>query len=190
MRTLLFTFLIFFFTQPLLAETNNTSRLGNLSLGIKFNLNFSQAPRDFAAGIELNSPLLFNRIGISSEIDYSFLRGIRKTAIIKNEEVFNYMIYKLGILISPGSNEDFVRPYFKTGWLFIDSKDEIFSKPGYTGIYGSFGMNISFEKLNFLCFFLEISSCGIFEEIFVEKLTGNPIFGEGIIFSSGFKIFL
>lgn len=174
----------------LFSETNNISKLGNLSIGTKFNLNFSQAPKDFAFGIEISSPLLFNRIGLNCEIDFSFLRGIKKTAIIKNEVVFNYLTYKVGIFLSTGNKEDFIRPYLKIGWIFLDTKNEIFSATSYSGIYGSFGMNISFEKINLLCFFVEVSSYGFFNEVFVENLVGSPNFGEGIIFSVGLKIII
>ncbi|MGC8765931.1 MAG: hypothetical protein ACP5QT_08635 [Brevinematia bacterium] len=190
MKVFSLSFLLIFFFIPIFAETNNVSKLGNFSIGTRFNLNFSQAPKDLAFGIEINSPLLFNRIGLNGEVDYAFLRGVRDTAVIKDEEVFNYLVYKIGILISPGEKNEFVRPYAKIGWIILDTKDEIFSQSQYNGIYGSFGMNISLEKINFLGLFLEVSSYGFFDRVIVEKLLKDPTFGEGIIFSIGLKAFI
>ncbi|MEJ5284781.1 MAG: hypothetical protein WHS77_06980 [Brevinematales bacterium] len=184
MKYIPFFFLIF---STLFAD--NISKLNNLSLGIKFNINFLQAPKDFSLGLEVNSPLLFDTVGLNFEFDYAFLRGSIKTNIIKKEEIFNYYTYKLGIITSTGDKYDRIRPYLKLGYLMVHTPDEVFMKPFYNGIYGGFGININFSNPSFLGIFFETMAIGIFEEIYVDEFTTRQIFASGINFAFGVKTF-
>ncbi len=174
---------IFFFTGYCFS-----SKLANPSIGLKFDLNFSQAPKDLGFGLELTSPLLFNIVGLCGEFSYSFISGSIKTNVITINKTYNYYLYKIGVITSTGNKEDGIRPYMKLGFLFVNTPEDYFVKSFYSGIFGSFGIHLNFSSIEWLGIFFEVSANGVFEDIYVE-FSKKQIFVSGIHLASGLKIF-
>ena len=161
----------------------------DFSIGIQFNANVSLLPNDLSLGVNATSPSILDKFALSTDFSYGILRGVRKTAVIKNEEAFNYILYRISFLILGGDKSQKIRPYMKLGYVGIEFGGEISPFSHFDGFYAGFGVNIRFEKWENLGIFVELGGQGLTEEIVLDKLMKDPLFGSGINFSSGIKFF-
>jgi hypothetical protein len=181
--------LISIFLSMLFSISFAGESLLDFSIGIQFNANVNILPKDLSLGANATSPSILDKFAFSADFYYGFLRGVRKTAIIKNEEVFNFLLYRISLLILGGNKSHKIRPYMKLGYVGIESQSEIFPFSHFDGFYAGFGVNIRFEKWENLGLFVELGAQGLTEEIVLDKLMKDPLFGSGINFSSGIKFF-
>lgn len=147
--------------------------------GMGFQLN--QYQNDFGLGLNMTSPYFaHNRIAVR-------LRGnLMANEHVKNNETIwtLYSNISLGLIGVAGKVGDFIRLYGEGGIVGLFPSDEFSSEEFVFGGYGLFGFEFyANSKSNY---FIEIG--GIGTGATADNITNKPIYSNGLLISTGFRI--
>jgi hypothetical protein len=155
----------------------------SINTGIGFGFQLNQFQRDFGLGLNLTSPYFANdKIAIR-------LRG----NLMYNESVQNsittwvpYSNVSLGIIGVGGKIGDYIRLYGEGGVIGLIPSDKFSTQQFVLGGYGLFGFE--FFMNNSSNYFIEIGGIGTGAR--EEKIASQPIYSNGLLISTGFRVHL
>jgi len=153
----------------------------NRGLGLGFQL--SQFQRDFGIGLNFTSPYFANeKIAVR-------LKG----NLVYNENIQNsitkwtpYSNLSIGLVGASGKIGDYIRLYGEGGILGLLPSNEFSSNQFEFGGYGIFGFE--FFMNNTSNYFIEIGGVGT--GAIADKIVYKPIYSNGLLISTGFRMHL
>ncbi len=148
-------------------------------LGAGFHLN--QYQNDFGLGLDFSSPyFVHDRIAVRLRGNYMFNEHIKNSKTTWTP----YSNISLGLVGVAGKVGNFIRLYGEGGIIGIFPSNEFSSKKSAFGGYGLFGYE--FYMNNSSNYFIEIGGVGT--NATADKITNQPIYSNGLLISSGFRI--
>ena len=176
------------FTQ---SETNTNSNINGFGIGINAELNWSQLPNDNRIGISANTPFFLDRwVALRFEADYGLIRGIPVTNTLSNSIWANYYAFKAGIVVAANRRSDIIRPFIETGFIYIIPTSTFTSDTSAWGIYGLFGLDVSFPG-DFSGYFFEIGGTGLLSPGgYADQYKGLMPYATGLNIVLGWRFYL
>lgn len=181
MKKLLLSALLFTFTAIGANAQDNQENPLNKGLGFGFQLN--QYQRDFGYGLNVTSPYMAKgHLGIRLRGNLMYYEHLKDGEYTWTP----YQNVSLGFVGVGGYVADYIRLYGEGGLLGIFPSDKFSKESFHLGGYGFFGFEFHMDKgVNY---FIEIGSGG--SGATADKLPGKPIYSNGLIVGTGFRITL
>tara|TARA_R110001592_G_scaffold78715_8_gene235949 strand:+ start:2231 stop:2773 length:543 start_codon:yes stop_codon:yes gene_type:complete len=155
-------------------------RVINNGFGFGFQLNQYQS--DFGLGLNLTSPFFVNE-----KIAFRLRGNLMFNENIQNKTTWTpYSNVSLGLIGVGGKIGDFIRLYGEGGFIGLLPSDEFSSKQIVLGGYGLFGFEFFMNKTS--NYFIEIGGVGTGAK--EDKIATQPIYSNGLIISTGFRVHL
>ena len=182
-KTLLFVALMMsiFSTIHLFAQSQ-TSLIKPSRMEFGFNLN--QFENDFGTGINFTSPFFVkNTFAVRISGSYQWLQNIPSGST--DTKWSGYINIRFGVIGVGGIIANSIRLYGEGGWVVIVPNKNFSDKTSFGG-YGLFGFEFFMtDRINY---FIELG--GIGTGATAEKLAGKPIYSNGFLISTGFRVSL
>lgn len=157
----------------------------HLSLGFKLH----QTAKDFGLGGEVTSPLFaHNSIGIRASASVQYLEYYD---FIDNETTWEpYTSYRLGMVGIGGRPLPFLKLYGEGGLQVTAASSSISTETIDLGGYGLFGfeMFMSNDGSDFISYYIELGGAG--GSAVADKLTRKPLYNNGFLIGTGFRLYL
>lgn len=189
--------LLFFLPNAASANTDETNappenRMGHLSIGGKFEINFTRVPNDLRLTAVLGSPYFFNNIlSFKAFLSQGFFQGVLDNAANTNvSTTAGYTAFGGGVCLGIGEMLDIARPYAEIGWIGVFPSEVFTSTVFAWGLYGVIGFDILFNPGDFWGFFIEAGTAGFFSGGTAEKIAGDLTYGSGILINLGVRFYL
>ena len=187
-KNLLIGVILLVFSCPLFAQSganeNNKIVKGNhLSIGFSIN----QFQNDFGLGINVTSPFICNgSLAFRISENYQWLQYIDGDNTVWS----GYNNIRIGVIGAGVTIKEQIRLYGEGGMTLIFPNSSFSSENLFFGGYGVFGFEFLFYNINKTpgSYFIELG--GIGSGASADKVLNNPVFSNGFIISTGFRIYL
>lgn len=154
-----------------------------INTGIGFGMQLNQYQNDFGLGLNLSSPSFINeRMAFRLRGNIMFNEHIQNTTTVRTP----YSNISLGMVGATGKVGNYIRIYGEGGMILLLPSDKFSEENLVLGGYGMLG--IEFFMNRFCNYFLETgyTTTGAKE----DKIVTQPYYSNGLIISSGLRIFL
>ncbi|MBL7104991.1 MAG: hypothetical protein ISS18_11745 [Bacteroidales bacterium] len=176
MKRLTFLVLIVF---GLIGVANAQEEKISNKFGMGFQLN--QYQNDFGLGLNMTSPYFaHDKIAVRFRGNFMFNEHVKN-----NETTWTpYSNISLGLIGVAGKVCDFIRLYGEGGIISLFPSDEFSSEEFVFGGYGLFGFEFYMNSRS--NYFIEIGGVGTGAT--ADNITNEPIYSNGLLISTGFRI--
>lgn len=165
-----------------LATFSSRAQNETLNTGHSFGFQLNQYQQDFGFGLNYNTPLFFQSIGVRARYNYMFHEHVKDSVTTWSP----YSNFSLGLIGIGGAVGSHIRIYGEGGLLMILPSPNFSSLSNHFGGYGLFGFEF-FNSSGFN-YFIEIGAVGTGAT--ADKLPYKPIYSNGLTISTGFRIVL
>ena len=181
MKRLTFLVLILLMVFGLIEVANAQEEKISNEFGMGFQL--SQYQNDFGLGLNVTSPyFVHNKIAVRLRGNLMFNEHVKN-----NETTWTpYFNISLGLIGVAGKVGDYIRLYGEGGFIGLFPSGEFSSEKFVFGGYGLFGFE--FYMYSKGSYFIEIG--GIGTGAIADNITNKPIYSNGLLISTGFRIHL
>lgn len=177
------TFFISLFIATALLISHSSLGQESPSTKTSFGFNLGQYSRDFGVGATITSPYFFK--------GYAAVRLRANLMFYEhplNQEITwtPYSNFTLGFVGVGGTISDFARLYGEGGFIFIMPGNEFSSSTSEIGGYGLFGFEFFMNP--HMNYYIELGGVG--SGATADKVALKPIYSNGFLIQTGFRVFL
>ncbi len=165
-----------FFSVALFAQESPSSK-------ISFGFNLGQYQKDFGLGFNITSPyFLQESVAVRFRTNFMFYEHVKNLEITWTP----YTNFTLGIVGVGGTISDWARLYGEGGVILIIPDDEFSSESSDIGGYGLFGFEFFMNP--HINYYIELGGVGSGAR--ADKILLNPIYSNGFLIQTGFRVVL
>lgn len=154
----------------------------NINKNVAIGFQLGQYQEDFGLGFNLTSPYFIDdRLALRLRFNNMWNEHLDKS---NNTTWTPYLNVSFGIVSIAGEINDFMRLYSEGGILVLFPPDKISSENFEIGGYGLFGFE--FYMSPYTNYFIEMGGAGTGAK--ADKIIGKPIYSNGFIINTGFRV--
>lgn len=151
--------------------------------GFGFGFNVNQYQKDFGIGIQIVSPYFAShKIAIRVKSKLMFNETVKDSSTVWNP----YSNVSVGLIGVGGMIGESIRLYGEGGMIGLFPSQAFSNKNFVAGGYGQLGFE--FFLSNSFNYYIEIGGVGTGAK--ADKITNKPIYSNGLLLGTGFRIFL